>query len=663
MIRARPSPTELSQLDALYRAGRYADLQRLASRLLKQHPGDATLWKALGVAQMAAGNDAQALPAMERAAQLLPRDAQAQGNYAQALASAGRLADAQGAFRKALALDPRLANAWSGLGHLLGRQGRHDEALDCLSRAAALQTGSPVIHNRLGNVLRDMGRLADARASYERALALQPRFPEALNNLGMTLAQLGLEQLGEARLREAIALQPQRAIYHSNLANLLKDAGRFEESREEYVAAIELDPSFAAARNNLLVALNLADVTPAQARLEAARFGEWAASRVATPLPPAQPVSASGPLRVGMVSGDFRNHPVGYFLEGLLRQIDPSVIQLSAYATVAATDDLTERIKPRFARWQCIAGMDDASAARMMRSDAVDVLIDLAGHTAHNRLTLFAWRPAPVQASWLGYFATTGMPAVDWVIADRTSVPASHEAHFVERIWLLPDTRLCFEPPADAPPVASAPALSRGYVTFANFQHPGKINDRVLAAWSQVLQAVPSARLWLQNRALAEPEGRAHFQRRLAGAGIDLQRVILRGPTSRGEYLQVHAEVDIALDTFPYPGGTTTCEALWMGVPTVTLAGDRMLSRQGASIMAAAGLGDWVAADVADYVRIAAARAADVEVLATLRAGLRRSLVTTPLFDSARFAADFTQALLGMAGRRAGSAQEPATQP
>ncbi|MEZ0307657.1 MAG: tetratricopeptide repeat protein [Ramlibacter sp.] len=594
----------------LHRDARHAELEEAATRLLREHPQHGFLWKALGVACTALGKHEQALAAKLRAAQLLPNDAEAHGNLANAVAKLPQPRDA---------LRPSLAHA----------------------------------HNQLGNFLRDAHRMPEARKRYEEALALQPGLGEALSNLGNTLSDLGLVHEAEARYRQALEALPGRAEIHSNLGNLLKEQGRLQEAQVEYRAAVARDPTFLGGHSNLLLAMNHELGLPTTTLKEAAlRFGEYVRSRAGAPLavPAASPPHR--PLRVGFVSGDLRNHPVGYFLEGLLAHIDPVQLQLLAYTTIPRTDELSKRIRPRFHQWQCIAALDDEAAARKVHADGIDVLIDLAGHTAYNRLGVFAWRPAPVQASWLGYFATTGVPTMDWLVSDRASIaPSEHDA-FSERIWYLPRTRLCFQPPAQAPDVAPLPALATGAITFGSFQNLGKINDRVLGLWGRVMQALPQSRLRLQNTQVGDAWMAEQLRQRLNAAGIDPQRVEMHGRTSRRAYMEAHAQVDMILDTFPYPGGTTTCEALWMGVPTVTLQGERMLSRQGASLLGAAGLAEWIAKDEAGYVQLAVSRASDLPALGRLRADLREHVRVSALFDAKSFAADFTETLQGMVRRR-----------
>jgi protein O-GlcNAc transferase len=638
------------ELAALFRSGRHAELERRARERLQAAPHDGVAWKALGVACAALDRPAEALSAKQRAADLRPDDAEAHCNLANALAHAQRPAHAEAAFRRALELDPQLVTAWSGLAALLRAQARPQEALPCMRRVAGLQPASAPVHNELGNLLRDCGRMREARSAYEAALALQADHVEALANLGSTLADLGLPADAEDRYRAALALAPARAEIHNNLANLLKQTGRIRDAAASYRRAVELDPAFLGAYSNLLLSMNHDPrIAPADVKREAMRFGAVVAGRAGVALAARGTPRRAGPLRIGFVSGDLRNHPVGYFLEGPLGALAAEGLELFAYQTVPQEDALTARLRPCFRQWRPIAALGDEAAARQIRDDGIDVLVDLSGHTAYNRLGLFAWRPAPVQATWLGYFATTGVAAMDWLVADRTSIEPAEASDFTERICYLPDTRLCFSAPRGAPKVAAAPALSRGFITFGSFQNLGKIGDDVLACWSKVLAAVPSARLRLQNAQLGDGALQAAMNERLRRCGIDPARVAMHGRQPRDAYLQAHAEVDIVLDTFPYPGGTTTCEALWMGVPTVTLAGDRMLSRQGASLLEAARLPAWIARDRDDYVTKAVAAAHDAAGLQALRRSLRAQVAASPLFDSERFARHFAHALRAMA--------------
>ena len=386
----------------------------------------------------------------------------------------------------------------------------------------------------------------------------------------------------------------------------------------------------------------------------ARRFGTLAASRVTRAFDHWREPAPGQPLRVGLVSGDFGNHPVGYFLEGLLRAADPARIAFLAFPSQPDEDELTARIKPLFAAWQPIHALDDAAAARLIHASGVQVLLDLAGHTAHNRLPVFAWRPAPVQAAWLGYFATTGVAEIDYIIGDPQVTPPAEASHFTETVWRLPETYLCFTPPEIAVEVSELPARTSGHFTFGCFNNLNKINDAVVRVWARVLHAVPNSRLLLKAFQLQDATVRDGIRARFAVLGIMDDRLLTEPPSSRAEYLHDYHRVDIALDPFPYPGGTTTCEALWMGVPVLTLRGNRFLSHAGETFARNAGLADWIAADEDEYVTVAARFAARLESLAGLRARLRDQVLASPLFDAPRFARHFEAALWEMWDRGVG---------
>jgi protein O-GlcNAc transferase len=432
------------------------------------------------------------------------------------------------------------------------------------------------------------------------------------------------------------------------MGNTLKDLGQTEEALSSYRRALAIKPDFIDAQSNLLYALNHTAYTTEEHLEEARKYGSMVSAKAGSRFSAWQCAEHPQRLRVGMVSGDLHSHPVGYFLENLLAHIDGTRVELTAYPTDTTADTLTERIQPRFAAWKPLVGLSDEAAARMIHADGIQVLIDLSGHTAGNRLPVFAWKPAPVQVSWLGYWATTGVAAVDFFLADRTGVPEGLRGNFTETVWYLPDTRLCFSPPEFDVPVAPLPALQNGSVTCGCFQNLSKVGDEVLAEWGRIFAALPRAKLRLQCKQLGEPAQAQRMALRLQRAGIAPERVTMHGAVDREQYLAAHAGVDVILDTFPYPGGTTTCEALWMGVPTLTLAGDSLLARQGASLLTAAGLQEWIASSKEDYVSKAIDFAEDLTRLSDLRAGLRPQVAASPLFDASRFAKNFEDALWGM---------------
>ena len=319
-----------------------------------------------------------------------------------------------------------------------------------------------------------------------------------------------------------------------------------------------------------------------------------------------------------------------------------------AYPSHTATDELSEQLSSRMAGWMPIYGKSDQQAARQIRDDGIHVLIDLSGYTDHTRLPMFCLKPAPVQATWLGYFGTTGLAEIDYLIGDPHVTPPDEENHFVEKIWRLPETYLCFSPPDVEIKCNSLPALENGYITFGCFNHLTKMNDAVVALWAQVLTSVPNSRLFLKTKALFDETLRANTLARFASHGIGSDRLLMEANSPRAELLAAYHRVDIALDPFPYPGGTTSAESLWMGVPVLTKRGDRFLSHVGETIAHNAGLADWIAQDEQDYIARAVAFAADLNGLAELRGNLRAQVLASPLYDSARFARHFENAMWNM---------------
>jgi protein O-GlcNAc transferase len=604
----------------------------------------------LGVALQIQGKLDEAIDSYRHALALRPNAADIHRNLGSAFKQQGALDAAAASYESAIACQPNFALAHNELGTVLEQLGKYDAATGHYQKAIASKGDYAEAHNNLGNVFHMQGNPLAAIERFRTAVVIQPNYAEAWNNLANTLQSQGdLDQANESYYR-ALAFKPDYAEAHNNLGNLFKLQGKLSQAIQRFQQALAFRPNYLEAHSNLLFTLSSdADYTAQQYLDEARRYGEKVSAQ-ARPYAswPVAARSDAARLRVGLVSGDLKAHPVGYFLESIIAHLDPARVELVAYSTKLQEDELTARIKPRFTAWHSIVGLSDEAAARRIHDDGVQVLLDLAGHTAFNRLPVFAWKPAPVQASWLGYFASTGLTAMDYALADPVSVPEAHRDQFTETVWYLPETRLCFTPPATDIAVAPLSAVRNGYLTFGCFQTLSKISDEVLAAWGAILRALPQARLRVQNKQMSCASTREELERRLAQAGIAPERVTLAGPMPREAYLAAHAEVDILLDTFPYPGGTTTCEALWMGVPTVTLAGGTMLARQGASLLACAGLADWIAGDREEYVALSVKHAGDLGRLAQLRAGLRQQVQASPLFDAARFAAQLENALHGM---------------
>jgi protein O-GlcNAc transferase len=609
-----------------------------ASRLIEQ-----------GHALEAEGRLDEAMQCYLDAIRLAPNPARAHLNRGNILLLKGDLPAALDAFRTAIKHKPDYAGAYYNIGNALLRNRQFDEAVASYRRALQIEPDYAEVHCALGVALEELGQLDGAIESFRHALQINPDLAEAHINLGNVLQGFGQSESAVENYRQALKINPDLVEAHSNLGLALKDLGQLEVAMACYQRAVEINPDHAEARGGLLFALNYtAGHTPAHCIEQARQFGRIVSGKVGARFSDWACEDRPERLRVGLVSGDLLNHPVGFFLEGPLVHIDPSRIELIAYPTHIKEDELTARIRPYFSAWKPLFRKNDEAAAHLIHADGVHVLLDLAGHTGHNRLPVFAWKPAPVQATWLGYWATTGVAEMDYLLADKVGVPEAQRTQFTESIWYLPDTRLCFTAPKIDMPIVPLPALSNGMITLGCFQIMAKLGDEVLEVWGKIFAALPNAILRIQCKQLDDSSQVEQLLQRLQRYGIGPARVRTRGSTDREAYLAAHAEVDIILDTFPYAGGTTTCEALWMGVPTVTLAGDSLLARQGASLLTAAGLEEWVAASKEEYVAKTIALASDLPKLAKLRAGLRQQVLASPLFDAPRFARNFEDALWGM---------------
>jgi predicted O-linked N-acetylglucosamine transferase (SPINDLY family) len=648
---AAPTPAECNQVAALFSAGRHEEMEHRARLLLERYPASGFVWKALSISLLVRGKEA--LPAFQKAAKFLPNDAEAQLNLGNALKNLGQLDQAVTSYRRALEIKPNYAEAHSNLGNALKNLGHLDRAVASYRRALEIKPDYAVAHSNLGNALNNLGLLDEAVASHRRALEIKPDYAEAHINLGVAFLGLGQLENSVASYRRALEIKPDLVEAHIGLGSALQDLGQLDDAMASFRRALEIKPDDAQAHSDLLLLHNYLCDQPAAVMLaDARRFGDLAARQARPHTGWRNAPEAGKCLRVGWVSGDLRAHPVGYFVEGVMAELASSFsgrLELVAYSSHFHADVLTARIKACCHGWRSAAGLSDEALARQIRDDGIDILIDLAGHTAHNRLPMFAWKPAPVQATWLGFLGTTGVSAIDYLIADPWTLPVTEEENFNEKIWRLPETYLCFTPPSDDIPVSALPAGSDGFITFGCFNNLTKINNAVVALWARLLDSVPGSRLLLKVKQLDDPSARQDIVERFARQGIGEQRLILEGSVKqRVEHLATYQRVDIALDPFPYPGITTSAESLWMGVPVLTLAGQSFLSRQGVGILMNAGLPDWIAVDADDYVAKALAHASDLSRLATLRSGLRQQVLASPLFDAPRFAGNFEAALRGM---------------
>ena len=619
------------------------------NKAIQLKPDYVEAYSNLGVALKDLGRLNESAKNYKKAIQLNPYDAAAYSNLGTTLHKLGQLEEAVKNYNKAIQLNPDYVNAYSNLGVSLKELGRLDESIKSYNKAIQLNPDYADTYINLGATLKEIGRVDEAIKSYNKAIQLKPDYAKAYSNRGNALRELG--QLDEAikSCNKAIQLKPDYAEAYLNLGATLKEQGQLDKAIKNYNKAIELKPDYTDVHSNLLMTLNYTtDLDPTHAITMARKFGKFVTENAQMHFSNYQGLSAPKKLRVGFVSGDLCRHPVGHFLESVLSHINPDRIELIAYSNSNIIDDLSKRIKPFFSKWKSIYNQSDEAVANIIHSDKIHILVDLSGHTASNRLPVFGWNPAPIQVSWLGYFATTGLNEMDYLLGDPYVTPPEYDSHFTEKVWRLPKTRWCFTPPNVNINVAELPALNNGYITFGCFNNLTKMNDEVVELWSKVLNSIPNSRLLLKAKQFSDKSAQENVIQRFNIQGVKSERITLEEPEKREKYFAAYNQIDIALDPFPFTGGTTSVECLWMGVPVLTLAGDSLVSRQGVGILMNIGLPDWIADNKKEYIAKSILFASDLEKLATLRSGLRRQIITSPLFDAQSFAQDFEKSLWEM---------------
>lgn len=531
--------------------------------------------------------------------------------------------------------------------HLI--HGRNTEALGCLKKALVKGSGNSELLYNAAYCLVELGRHSEAEVYLAKLTALHPDYGMGWHLLGEASRLDGKPEAALAAYQRAMKLLPDWPQPYGGMASALADLGRHAEGRQYIEKAVELAPSESLYQTLLFGTHYQPELTVAEIAARHRDFGRRFESPLKTnwqshtnfPDP-------ERPLRVGFVSADLRHHPVGFFMADLLANLKVTCLELFAYSNGGVHDDITARIKPLFASWQECQEMSDEALAGQIRSDEIDILVDLSGHTKGNRLLVFARKPAPVQVTYLGYFDTTGLEAMDYILGNCWLLPKEEEGLYSEKPWHLPNAHFCFSPPDLPVEVGPLPAELAGYITFGCFNRIDKVNALVVFAWAQLMQAVPGSRLYLKSKALGDSAVAEHYKKRFLEQGIGEERLLFEGESGFREYLQSYNHVDIALDSFPYNGGTTTVQALWMGVPTLCLHGDRYAAHMGESIMHAMDMPEWVANDVDDFVAKGTAFAADLNALALLRIGLRPRLLASPICDAPGFARNLEAAFRGM---------------
>jgi len=577
------------------------------------------------------GRDEEALVSYEKALALRPDYPEALHNRGAVLINLKRTKEALVSVARALALKPEFPEALSTYGNVLKDLRRYEEALGCYDRALALKPDyAEALYNR-GLTLFELYRPEEALASLDGALVMKPNFVEALMVRGNTLRSLHRTEEALASYEQALAIKPDHTDVLSSRGAAFMELLRYEEGIASYDKALAIKPDHPVAGSNKLYSLDFVPELGFAEHQQARRDWYQALpkhlfSRVAPHPGVADP---SRPLVVGYVSADFRQHSASSCFGPVLKRHDRAYFQVICYSSVKLEDSITEEFRQLADKWRSVSDLSDEALAEQIRADGIDILVDLSGHTAGNRLMVFARKPAPIQVTAWGHATGTGLPAIDYLFSDPVAIPAEVRSLFAETVVDLPSL-ITIEPPADAPPVAELPALSRGFVTFGCLNRFNKVSQAALELWARILRAVPESRLLVKDMALDNPVMQARVRDTLARHGIGAERIEVRGRTSRKDHLAAYSDVDIALDPFPLNGGMSTWEALWMGVPVVAKLGNSVPSRISGAILHAIDLAEWVTDGDEEYAALAVRHAADLQALAELRRGMRARIAASP---------------------------------
>lgn len=552
-------------------------------------------------------------------------------------------------FSKILTIDKNHVGALLGLCLIATENRRYGAAYQLVTKALKIEPENAWGCHNNGVVLAELNKLDLAESSLRKAIKIKPDYTSAHVNLGLVLERLNKTDEAKSAYEKVIEIDPYSVRALNGLGNIYQGRSDLDTAIEYFKRAYEVDKSNFLMYSNILMCMSSRhDTSPIEYLDEAKRFGKAVMAR-ATPYKdwPLLRIKSGKVLRIGFVSADLRNHPVALFLKNFLSKAGNSNLQFVAYNNHRSEDHVTAELKPLFSEWNSIEAMSDQEAAKKIRDDAINILVDLSGHTGLNRLPLFAWRPAPIQATWMGYFASTGVPTIDYLMRDSLTSPEEFSSHYTEKVWDMKATG-CFTPPGFDIAVEDLPALSNEFVTFGSFHSLAKLNDEVVSTWSKVLLKVENSRLYLKSKGLESEYVLEQVLARFEKQGVKRNRILTSGFTGREDYLRTYNSIDIALDPFPWSGGTTNVECLWMGVPFVALKGDRLASNIGSAALIKAGLDDWVASDIETYVDLAVEFASDLPKLKEVRSELREQVLSSVLFDGNSMIEDLERSFRGM---------------
>ena len=629
----------------LQKIGKLNEAEISFKKVLSLNPNSIEAYNYLGVLQHEQGKFIEAEESYKKIIELKPDLAEAYNNLGNTLNEQGKFIEAEASFRKAIELKPEYVEVYYNMGIMLNEQRKFIEAETSYKKALELNPNYVEVYNNLGNSLNEQGKFIEAEATFKKALVLKPDHVEAYNNLGITLNEQGKFIEAEASFRKAITLKNDYAEAYCNLGNTLQELGKLEEAIKNYDEAIKLRINYSDAYNNKNLCLNYSSSYSSLYIYKQHLKFEKQFGRLRTkPHFKSNIKKINERLRIGYVSGDFREHSVAYFFKPLLQNHDKNLVETFCYYNNTFIDKITKSIMTTCDHWRNIFGITYHEVSKIIRNDKIDILVDLSGHTGKNNLLVFNQKPAPIQITWLGYPNTTGLSTIDYRFTDKIADPIGDPDQLhSEKLFRLPNGFQCFESDENVLFKSELPQNHCDYITFGSFNNLSKITPQVINVWSKILHLVPKSQLILKCRKLKY--NKDYYFEFFKKEGLAKDRIhFYEHVHNTNDHLKLYNKIDICLDPFPYNGATTTCEALWMGVPVITLLGDRHAGRVGASILTNVNLNDFIAADIESYIKLAVEMSANKTYLANIRKTLRKRMKEAPICNSRSFANDIENA-------------------
>ena len=641
-----PTQNEIELILKYFSSNKLDDANKMVNDQISKYPDSFILFNILGAILSEKKELKGAIESYKKSITINPNYAEGYNNLAIAFQKIGKIDLAIDNYKKAINLKSEFSEAFNNLGNAISELKKLKEAIPYFEKAIKINPNFAMAIFNLGKAHQDLGHKEEALDYFQQAIKIKPNYADVYNNMGLVLNDLRRFDEALNSYKKAIKFNPKHEKAYNNLANFLNNQGKYDEATSVFHEVIKIKPDYSKAYSNLLFNLNYkVNFDPNEYLLEAKNYRlncktikKKLSFKYTYEKEPKK-------LKVGLVSADFGNHPGGFFTLSTLRKLRDKNFELIAYSTADRKDEFSPHFRPLFSKWHSIEKKKDEEIIEKIFNDGIHILMDLQGHSANNRLPIFMYKPAPIQATWLGQ-GSTGIPEIDYFIGSPHITPENEEKYYVEKIIRLPEISQCFTPPDYDLKVNNLPALKNKFITFGCVNKLSKINDEVISLWSKILLLVKGSKLILKNKDFDDQNTCVNTFKRFEKNNIEKNRIILKGESkTRKELLEIYHKIDIGLDPFPFQGITTTCEAVWMGVPVITLKGNRYLFHFGESINSNLDMQDWISEDYKDYISKAVKFSSDLDYLSQIRMNLREKALKSPVFDAERFSEHFSNML------------------